>query len=430
MVNEPIFSVESDGLLPVLDYPSQMTPIPTSKMFVVKRALATYKAKYGQDAVVYDASQGDGGESLTGVPADILRQAAELQIAIGTAYDTPAGHPRFRKAAAENYWQLGVGWGPDNILAGQGGRDILMKAYSAMVHLGTGRVGDVIIASAVPWISYNWGPYVGGLNVLRAPGDPNDGWKYTPEGIKASVDLAASMGRQVGGIIITSPDNPTGRVMPISEQIAIAKTALDLGVKYVLFDWIYHWVTEGEPHNINDVLEAFTPEERNRLMFLDGLTKSLGGSNIRSCHLVASTDVVKFVTSHASHGVIPSFYSQAVAIVAYEMGYGEACRPIVAPTNASRRVLGDFLAAHDYTFVNGDGYYAFIDVERWIKAKGFEHSEGLGALLAEEFGIAVVPGVFFSPAGQDWIRFSYALPPERTAAAVQRLHEALQSFEK
>lgn len=430
MVNEPIFSVENDGLLPVLDYPSQMTPIPTSKMFVVKRALTTYKTTYGQDATVYDASQGDGGESLSGVPADILRQAAELQISIGTGYDTPAGHPRFRKATAENYWQLGAGWGPDNILAGQGGRDILMKAYSAMVHLGTGRLGDVIIASAVPWISYNWGPYVGGLNVLRAPGDPIDGWKYTPEAIQASVELAASMGRQVGGIIITSPDNPTGRVMPIGEQIAIAKTALDLGVKFVLFDWIYHWVTEGQPHNINEVLAAFTPEERNRLMFLDGLTKSLGGSNIRSCHLVASTDVVKFVTSHASHGVIPSFYSQAVAIVAYEMGYGEACRPIVEPTNASRRVLGDFLAAHDYTFVNGDGYYAFIDVERWIKAKGFEHSEALGALLAEEFGIAVVPGIFFSPAAQNWIRFSYALPPERTAAAVQRLHEALQTFEK
>lgn len=430
MVNEPIFSVDEGQLLPVLDYPSRMTAIPTSKMFVVKRALTTYKATHGQDVAVYDASQGDGGQSLTGVPAELLMKAAELQVEMGTGYDTPAGHPRFRKATAENYWALGHGWGPDNILGGQGGRDVLMKAYSAMVHLGTGRVGDVIIASAVPWISYNWGPYVGGLNVLRAPGDPNEGWKYTPEGVKAAVDKAAAMGRQVGGIIITSPDNPTGRVMPLDEQIAIAKTALALGVKFVLFDWIYHWVTEGEPHDINVVLEAFSSEDRNRLMFLDGLTKSLGGSNIRNCHIVAATDVVKFITSHASHGVIPSFYSQAVAIVAYEMGYAEASRPIVQPTNASRRVLGDFLSTHDYDYVLGDGYYAFINVERWVNAKGFENSEALGALLAEEFGVAVVPGVFFSPAAENWIRFSYALPPERTEAAIKRLHEAFQSFEK
>ncbi|PJF44473.1 MAG: hypothetical protein CUN55_03870 [Phototrophicales bacterium] len=281
----------------------------------------------------------------------------------------------------------------------------------------------------MPWISYNWGPYVGGLNVLRASGDPHDGWKYTPEGIRTAVEFATSKGRQVAGLIITSPDNPTGRVMPLEEQITIAKTALDLGVKFVLFDWIYHWVTEGSPHDINVVLGAFSPEERNQLMFLDGLTKSLGGSNIRNCHLVASTEVVKFITSHASHGVIPSFYSQAVAIVAYEMGYENACRTIVEPTNASRRLLGQFLSEHDYEYVLGDGYYAFINVERWVKAKNFKHTEGLGALLAEDFGIAVVPGVFFSPAGKYWIRFSYALPPERTEAAIKRLHEALQSIE-
>lgn len=428
MTIDPTFSVDDGHLVPVLDYPSHMTTIPTSKMFVVKQALASYKATHGDDAVVFDASQGDGGKSLVGVPGDFLMQAAELQREIGTGYDTPAGHARYRRVTAENYWGLGHGWGPDNILAAQGGRDALMKAYSAMVYLGTGRVGDALITSAVPWISYNWGPYVGGLNVLRAAGDPTEGWAYTPDNIKATVNYATQAGRQVGGIVITSPDNPTGRVMPLGDQIAVAKTALDLGVKFVLFDWIYHYVTEGEPHDINEVLAAFTPDERNRLMFLDGLTKSLGGSNVRNCHLVASTDVVKHITSHASHGVIPSFYSQAVAIVAYEMGYKEASRSIVEPTNASRAVLREFLSAHDYEFVLGDGYYTFINVERWVKAKGFANTEALGALLAEAHGIAVVPGIFFSPAAQFWIRFSYALPPERTAAAIQRLHDALQSF--
>ena len=42
-----------------------------------------------------------------------------------------------------------------------------------------------------------------------------------------------------------------------------------------------------------------TPDERKRIMFLDGITKSLGASNIRSCHLIADETVVKFITARA-----------------------------------------------------------------------------------------------------------------------------------
>src|SRR5690606_28182351 len=196
----------------------------------------------------------------------------------------------------------------------------------------------------------------------------------------------------------------------------------------VIFDWMYHWVTDGSPHDVNEVLNAFDPEQRKRLIFLDGLTKSLGASNIRNCHLLASKEVVDFITSHASHGVIPSFYSQAVAIVAYAMGYAEAAKPIIEPTNQSRQVLNQFLAENGHEYIMGDGYYGFINLEKWVKAKGLEDTTGLGAILAEQFGIAIVPGPFFSPAANNWIRFSYALPPERTAAAAQRLQEALNSI--
>ncbi len=426
----PQYAVTDEHLIPPSDYPYYMQRVPTSKMFIVRQALQKYRDAVGADAEVYDASQGDGGKSLPGVPHHLLERAYKLQVEVGTGYDTPSGHPRFRKAAVENYWQLdsATGWGIDNILAGQGGRDVLMKAYSAMVALGRGRVGDAIITSAVPWISYNWGPYVAGLNVLRAPGDPNKAWVYTEEALEEAVAFARESNRRAAGIIITSPDNPTGRTMPLEKQISLAKKALSLGVGFVLFDWIYHWVTEGEPHDINKVLSAFPSAERDRLIFLDGLSKSLGASNVRSAHILASTEVIKFATSQASHGVIPSFYSQAVAIAAYEMGYAEAAKPIIEPTNASRQVLRNLLDEKDMEYIMGDGYYAFINVGRWIKAKGLEDSIGLGQILAEEYGLAVVPGSFFSPAAKNWIRFSYALPPERTEAAATRLHNALSEF--
>jgi aspartate/methionine/tyrosine aminotransferase len=52
----------------------------------------------------------------------------------------------------------------------------------------------------------------------------------------------------------------------------------------------------------------------------------------------------------------------------------------------------------------------------------------MGQYLAEEHGVAIVPGAFFSAYGGDWIRFSYATPIERTLGALERLMEGLESL--
>lgn len=426
-LDNPAYAVDEEYRVPVVDYPGHMTKIPPSRMFTIKASLKTYKDKAGADAPVYDASQGDGGASLPGVPRQYLERALELLIEHGTGYDKPYGTDLFRKVTAEQYWHL-QNWEPGNIIFCQGGRDALVKAYQAMISLGHGRVGDLLLVSRVPWISYNWGPYSVGLNVLHAPGQAEQAWRYTPEGIRASVEFAQRDGRKIAGMLITSPDNPTGRTIPVSEQIELARTAIEAGIPFVLFDWIYHWVTEGQPNDINEVLNAFSKEDRNKLIFLDGLTKSMGASNIRSAHLVASKEVVNFINSQASHAVIPSFYAQAVAIAAYENGFANAAATVSVPAAASRRVLRSALEAAQERFVMGDGYYAFIDMTRYVEAAGYKDTEGLGSYLAEEFGIAVVPGVYFSEAGANWVRFSYALPPEKTEAAIARLLKGAKSL--
>jgi aspartate/methionine/tyrosine aminotransferase len=79
-------------------------------------------------------------------------------------------------------------------------------------------------------------------------------------------------------------------------------------------------------------------------------------------------------------------------------------------------------------FIMGDGYYAFINCQRYIEAGGLKDSEALLKYLGENYGVVVVPGVYFSAAGADWVRFSYALPPEITAQAVERLFEGLNAL--
>jgi aspartate/methionine/tyrosine aminotransferase len=429
----PRFVVPDQNLIPVDPYLANLYEIPPSRMFIIKLSLKKYREKYGAEAVTYDASQGDGGASLPGVAPEILDRAHEMLKAHGTGYDFPYGTDAFRKAVIEQYWQLdpALGWGPQNVVATVGGRDALVKAYTAMITLGTGRQGDVVITSRVPWISYNWGPYGIGANVLLAPGDEASAWRYTADSIRASVDFCQEMGgRRAAGIVITSPDNPTGHTLSMDEQIALGKCALESGVAYVLYDWMYHYITEAGPSDANTLLRAFEPAERDRIMILDGITKSMGASNIRHAHLLASASVIKLISSRASHGVIPHFQGQAVAMAAFEMGFSRAAANIIGPTNESRKVVRQFLTDHGYRFILGDGgYYAFVNVGQWMDAANMADSFALIEHLAAEYGVAVVPGGAFSEEGDRWIRFSYALPPDITARALERFHAGLKSLE-
>lgn len=429
-LDTPEFAVPEENRIPVNRYPAHVMEIPPSRMFIIKNALKQYQAREGTDKPIFDVSQGDGGASLEGVPVEILNRAHELQIEHGTGYDKPFGTQLFRETTAEQYWgfESTSGWDAENIIFTQGGRDGLIKAFNAMIALGNQQIGDLLVVSRVPWISYNWGPYSVGLNVLRAPGNPKEGWRYTPESIKECVRFAKYHKRNIAGLVITSPDNPTGRTTPIEEQIMLAKTALDAGVAYVVFDWIYHWVSDTGPNNINQVLQAFSPQERDRLIFLDGITKSLGGSNIRSAHLIAGKNVIQHINSQASHGVIPSFYAQAVAIAAYEMGFENAIQSTVKPISQSRKILRAELEKRDIPFILGDGYYAFMDCTKYVEAGGYTDTADLGTFLGENFGVTIVPGVYFSDAGAKWVRFSYALPPQKTEQAVIRLFEGLNSL--
>jgi aspartate/methionine/tyrosine aminotransferase len=425
----PVYAIPEKNLIPVSDHLTQMAAIPPSRMFLINKALKVYQQK-APGSPIYDASQGDGGASLPGVPKEILERAARYQIEKGTAYDMPFGTDLFRRRVAEDYWRLdsSLGFGPGNVVAAVGGRDALVKAFQAMQNLGHGRQGDAVIVSRVPWISYNWGPYGVGANVLYAPGSPEDAWAYTEEGLRACVEFAAKSGRKVAGLVITSPDNPTGNLLSLKRQVSLVKAALEAGVAYVLLDWIYHYITDESPMDINAFLSHFEPAERQRLMILDGLTKSLGASNVRSAHLIAGDEVVKFIVSRASHGVIPPFFSNAVAIAAYEMGYAQAASTIIEPTNASRIVLDNFLREKGFRYIMGKGYYAFIHVGDALQRRGWQDSELLGQYLAEEHGVAIVPGAFFSAYGGEWLRFSYATPVERTQGAAQRLWEGLNAL--
>jgi hypothetical protein len=92
-LDTPEFVHPEEFRIPLHDYPKHTMSIPESRMFIIKSALDEYKSKAGSDAPTYDASQGDGGASLPGVPRPIMERAFELQLKQGTSYDKPWGTP-------------------------------------------------------------------------------------------------------------------------------------------------------------------------------------------------------------------------------------------------------------------------------------------------------------------------------------------------
>src|SRR4030042_1396923 len=80
----PTYAVPEVNLIPPNDYLMHQISIPASRMFLINKSLKVFHNKY-PDRPMYDASQGDGGASLPGVPAPILDRAAHRALARGLA---------------------------------------------------------------------------------------------------------------------------------------------------------------------------------------------------------------------------------------------------------------------------------------------------------------------------------------------------------
>ena len=70
----PTYAVPFEALVPVSDHLKTMTPIPPSRMFLINKSLKVYTER-NPGKPIFDASQGDGGASLPGVPQAILDKA-------------------------------------------------------------------------------------------------------------------------------------------------------------------------------------------------------------------------------------------------------------------------------------------------------------------------------------------------------------------
>jgi aspartate/methionine/tyrosine aminotransferase len=220
-------------------------------------------------------------------------------------------------------------------------------------------------------------------------------------------------------IIINSPANPTGGVVPRAEIETLIK-GLEKHPQVVLMsDEIYGQMTyDGREH----VTLLSYPSLRDRLILLDGWSKTYAMTGWRLGYSVWPQSLIEPATRLAinCHSCVNA-PTQFAGIAALE-GPQDDVRKMVAAFAERRRVIVQELnAIPGFSCIEpGGAFYAFPNVTRTRLT-----SRQLEAKLLDEAGVATLSGTSFGAHGEGYLRFSYANSVENIREAMRRIRTCL-----
>jgi aspartate aminotransferase len=176
--------------------PAGRSLVPVSATLAANEVLAT-RRRAGQPVLPLAF-----GES--GLPVH-RRLRAELASASGLgAYGPVAGLPALREAAAGYWTRRGTPTDPDRVVAGPGSKALLFGLLLAL--------GADVAMPRPSWVSYAAQARLTGLAPHFVPAVPGEAGICDPAALDQAVGAARAAGRRIGAVLMTLPDNPTGRV--------------------------------------------------------------------------------------------------------------------------------------------------------------------------------------------------------------------------
>ena len=165
-----------------------------------------------------------------GLPVAASLRAALAEATARNGYGPVAGLPALRSAAA-GYWQRrGLPTDPDAVICGPGSKPLI---YALLLALGT----DVAVPSP-SWVSYAAHADLIGARCHFVPAPPGEGGICDPGRLAATISAARAAGATIGSVLITLPDNPTGRLARPDTVRAVCRIADEHGL-VIISDEIY-----------------------------------------------------------------------------------------------------------------------------------------------------------------------------------------------
>jgi len=365
--------------------------------FVVMDVVARAKEL---EAEGHDVVRMDVGDPDFATP-EVITQAAERAMEAGeTGYTQSLGLPGLRDAVAERFAsKYSVTVDPCDIVVSQGTSPAMLLLFGSLLD-----PGDEVIMADPCYPAYpNYVSFLGGVPV-RVPAHGGEGFAMRPEDVRAAVTPRTRC------IMLNSPGNPTGAVLPRENMQAMAALAEELGV-WIASDEIYHGLTYGEPDHT--ILE-FT----DRAFVLNGFSKLYAMTGWRLGYLVAPREFVRPAeVIQQNFFLCANHFVQLAGVVALTQA-GEDVERMRSTYDERRRYLVPALRELGLGIdVEPQGaFYVFADARCWGS-----DSLALSRRLLEEAYVATAPGIDFGAGGEGFLRFSYATSMDRLMEGVARL---------
>jgi len=336
------------------------------------------------------------GQPSTGAPKAAIAAAHQVLDADPMGYwESAPLKARICRHYQETY---GVALRPGQVTLTCGASPALVLALSQAF-----RPGDVIAMARPGYVAYRNTVKALRLTPLEIPCGPETRFQLTAATL-AALDPAPA------GVILASPANPTGTVIPGPELAAIAEVCRARGVR-IVSDEIYHGLSYGEP--TRSMLE-FEPHA----MVVNSFSKYFSMAGWRLGWLVVPPEEAARAVAYmgALFLTAPSL-AQHAALVA--MDCGEELEGHLETYRRNRaRLLAALPGMGLEKIAPPDGaFYVYADIGRFT-----DDSLSFCRRLLEDTGVATAPGVDFDPVdGRRFIRFSFAVSEAEAEEAIARL---------
>jgi aspartate/methionine/tyrosine aminotransferase len=346
------------------------------------------------------------GEPGTAPPRRAREAVARALEAGPVGYTQALGTAELRTRIARHYQDRhGLTVDPGRIIVTMGSSAGFILAFLAAFE-----VGDRLAVQTPGYPAYRNTTVALGLSPVILETSAWTRWAPTPEMVHA-----AHMETPLKGLLVASPNNPTGTVISRRDLSALAATCRELGLWFVS-DEIYHGLTYGETETCALAVE---PDA----IIINSFSKYWCMTGWRIGWMVVPERLVRPIERLTQNLFISAPYLSQVAALA-AMDATEELEIYRAAYAANRSLLTRELPklGFDEVLPMDGAFYAYCSVARFTN----DSPEFAGRLLAET-GIAATPGVDFDPArGHRYLRFSYAGTTQDVEQTVERLRAWLK----
>lgn len=335
-----------------------------------------------------------------------------------TKYTDAFGIGELRFAISDHYRKAwNSPWMSRNVLVTAGGKQALHTACLALF-----QEGDDVLVPRPYWVSFPEMVKLAGARPVFVPTVLGEGFRLT------AAAVAGAATPTTRGVIVNTPNNPTGAVMEPAEIEGVVRLAAKRGW-VVVFDECYDRLVFEGRHLSAAALAAGFPET---VVVCGSLSKTFAVTGWRIGFALGHEELIAMmgrIVSHATTNVCSVTQRAALAALT-SPDEAEAATQVMFREYAKRRAfLIPALNALPGVFcpTPGGAFYAFPDVSmHYGKALGGVELTGSSAFakaLLDTAAVAVTPGIAF---GEDrCVRISFATSMERLHEGVARMRKAL-----